>query len=488
MQTNYQGAGRQSRAHRLWLWPLGFLAGIATIVLAAQETRWLVYVISATLFCLVLVMVRNRERLLWSIFILSFQFDVYLRLLFGHAGSTGLAISLTLVVASMLVVFYLVTGRMREVAPIYWGERYSIPIAVLFATAMLSLVFSNEQFVGAVYLFDHAQYYLFFLIALNFVRTEERLNLTIALLLISLAIQSIVYYIQSALGITFTLTGSVIGAGEIPRPGGTVSTTPAGFASFILPLIFIGLAYFMYWDKLPRRLPYQTLVGLAALMGLGALVLTFTRAAWGSFVLGFAWLVVIANRRGLLSRKTVAIVISAAVILTLIFLPFMFARLEVTPIAGAYDERLRLAIVAIEVIVQNPLLGIGPGAYATQYQPYIPQELAGYWMYEVHNYYLLRAAETGVIGCLAFILLLVLGLMHGLRLSHGIRPISRILGLGMSAAIVALAFEMNWDTWTDFTYNALFWFLLGLMCAAERLEAAAAWNPRDRQSKPRASN
>jgi len=76
---------------------------------------------------------------------------------------------------------------------------------------------------------------------------------------------------------------------------------------------------------------------------------------------------------------------------------------------------LRIAVRAIEA---HPLLGLGPGAYGYLYKAYLPDDLPRQWLYTVHNEYLLRAAETGIPGGVAFVVLLVAALRLAMRLSR----------------------------------------------------------------------
>jgi len=100
-------------------------------------------------------------------------------------------------------------------------------------------------------------------LALNIARSEVEFERVVNLLLLTLAIQSVIYFAQSKLGLSFTLEGDVITLGALPRPGGTVSTNPAGFASFIVPILFIAIARFL--DK--RRHSSGVRLGILIMLG-----------------------------------------------------------------------------------------------------------------------------------------------------------------------------------------------------------------------------
>ena len=136
--------------------------------------------------------------------------------------------------------------------------------------------------------------------------------------------------------------------------------------------------------------------------------------------------------------------------------------------AEAYNERMGLNMIALNVIAHNPLLGVGPGAYSHAFRGYVPPGM-NQWLFTVHNVYLLWAAETGIPGGIAFIALLVIGLKVAIRLSRAPPSLLSICATGWFGAMIVLAWMMFWVPWIGFSYNAMFWFMLGLMDGAQRL-------------------
>lgn len=446
---------------------LGVLFGLIILSVVELETRWLLYIAVALVFAVVLVVIREQERFLWGVLVLSLQIGVYLRFLYGRVGGDGISLSLPFLIAMAIVGWYLISGNFHRIQPIKWGGRLAIPIAAVFATSFLSVLVTSEKFIGIAHLLIYFQYYVLYLIAFNCITTEKQFERTLKLLVLMLTIQSIVYFIQSTMGITFTLTGEVRGQGQLPRPGGTVATNPAGFASFVLPLMLIAIAL--------SYLPGSSIVrawkmAVPALLGMMAILLTYTRAAWGSAVIGISCLVILSYRRNALPAKKIVMVGVLAVIVGIVSTPMVLTRLEDAPLKSSYDERAALMQMAIEVIKSEPVLGVGPGAYRYMFKHYLSSSLREKWLFTVHNQYLLQTAETGILGGVAFVLFLVAGLRQALRVSRSSQPTLRAAGIGCSAGILALCFEMYWDAWIGFPYNALLWFLFGLMGAAETLD------------------
>jgi len=460
---------------------IGAVFGVAAILAAPLETRWIVYGVAALGFVTLSLAFPHPERLVWGGFILSFQADVCVRFFYGRAATPGIPVGLLVVAGGLVVAAYAVSGNLARLRPFSWGGRLALPIAGFLATSLLALPTSGERFVGLAQLLVEAQCYFVYLLALNAVRSEEQLDRTVRLLFVALGMQSIVYFIQSALRITFSLTGEVTPElGVVPRPGGTVSTNPAGFASFVLPILLIAVAHVVSSRRRGKDLPLGGVVAL----GVTALTLTFTRASWTAFALGLTWLLFIAHRRGTLRLQKVVPIGVAVLGAIVIFWPMIQMRLADSPVSDAYGERAGLMHMALRVIAAQPLTGVGPGAYMYTFKAFLTPELRDQWLAPVHNAYLLRAAETGIPGGLALVVLLVAGLRQAVRLTRSRRPLIRVTAIGWSAGLLALCWEMSWDIWRGFTYNALLWFLLGLMDAAERIARRASQAETSRAAAP----
>jgi putative inorganic carbon (hco3(-)) transporter len=350
------------------------------------------------------------------------------------------------------------------------------PVAAFLIIVAISAAASSERFIGLSAFTYVLQYYFLYWLAFNIVRTEEDFKRLVVLLLVTLAMQSIVYFAQSALGITFDFLGNTISEEDVPRPGGTVSSNPAGFVSFIMPALMMACALAL--SKYRRLLiPYSIPL---MFMGLAAVGLSFTRAAWVGMVFGFIAIMSIATKgRWLNSRMVIAVVTVTAIGLAAL-LPRMLVRVssDYTPsgvgtTADAYNERMGLNIIALNVIKHNPLLGVGPGAYPYEFKAYVPAGM-NQWLYTVHNVYLLWAAEIGIPGGIVFIALLVTGMRVAFRLSRAPPSLVSICAAGWFGAMFVLAWMMFWVPWIGFTYNAMFWFMLGLMDGAQRLVPSLA--------------
>ena len=105
------------------------------------------------------------------------------------------------------------------------------------------------------------------------------------------------------------------------------------------------------------------------------------------------------------------------------------------------DERLAHWLAGLRMFAAHPVLGVGAGNYNAAYA----QVAVSGWaepLGQSHNYYINVAAETGVLGLLAFLALTAVTLYLGWRVAHAAvirRAPNCALALGFFAALVALA-------------------------------------------------
>lgn len=447
----------------------GLLAGLLVLAVAKLELKWVVYFAGGVGFFSLLFMLREKETFLWGMFVLGFQIDVAVRFMHGYSDSGGIEFQFCALLGGVFFLSYLASGEPWQRSLKLLGP-VALPLLLLAGCFLLSALTTGEQFIALTAIVVYCQLYFVFFLALNYLHDDRRLALTFKLLMVILLMQSAVYYLQSLLGITFTLTGRVLAETELPRPGGTVGTTPAAFASFIYPLLTGAVAVAVAY---PVRSGLRWLAAAAAVAGSLALILTFTRAAWAGYALALMWLVGFAVYYRLMRPRLLLVIVIAAVIAGSMAVPFVLGSRADNPLESAFDERFALMAMALKVIEAHPFTGVGPGAYGVSFKHYLTPDLADRWLFIVHNTYLLFAAELGIMGGVALVLWLGAGIVLGLRLAgdRARPPLNRAFGLGISAGFVALAFEMYWEPLNGLvgmTPILPYWFLLGLLAAQAR--------------------
>jgi O-antigen ligase len=197
---------------------------------------------------------------------------------------------------------------------------------------------------------------------------------------------------------------------------------------------------FAFEDRGPLRW-----IGLAAVIPLAAMVLTFTRSAYvGTFAAVFLYLAV-RRPRGLV------VFLPAVVIVFLLLPPAIRARVVSITSLDERTNRDRIAMVhaGARMIREAPLFGIGPEMVKRYYTLYRDADAPQWEVPHLHNNTLQLAAASGVFAALSY--LAIMGLFFartitGLRreTSHGRAALYAGALLAGAALFVAGFFEYNW--------------------------------------------
>lgn len=160
---------------------------------------------------------------------------------------------------------------------------------------------------------------------------------------------------------------------------------------------------------------------------------------------------------------------------------------DVTHPAEARDDSIRgrasEALVAVEMFKDHPLSGIGPGGYKPNYGAYAPRiGLDDRQVREPHNSYLEMAAESGLLGALAFIGMVAAGIASAVVAGRRLLAIGDTAGGRLNIAIGAGL--LGYAIAAIFLHQAFpqyLWLGLGLSAAgyeiARRRTTAAALAP-----------
>ena len=93
-------------AERMLGLAVGILAGLIALQMQGLELRWIVIPMLGFAAATFIFIVPNKEAVISAAFVLSLQANLNLRLLYGHAGSTGLSVPITVVIGIALLALY----------------------------------------------------------------------------------------------------------------------------------------------------------------------------------------------------------------------------------------------------------------------------------------------------------------------------------------------------------------------------------------------
>ncbi|MEK7648342.1 MAG: O-antigen ligase family protein [Patescibacteria group bacterium] len=263
------------------------------------------------------------------------------------------------------------------------------------------------------------------------------------------------------------------------------------FLSFVL-LLVVGFL-FENTNRKPSRFWWWVLGA-----GCVALVLTYSRAAWFGFAIGFAVCGIGIKRNWRIAAGYMAVLLLAVAMYASlgiaqhyrIDLPNqtlterLFESVSIQRILGEYYALGRtyfLLHVPVNVLEHAPLLGVGPGMfgggaaaalhntekYAELNLPYGINGTEGY----IDNNWLSLLGETGYLGVAAYALILIVLARTALRVHRSSQsPLMRGLALGYCGALAAFAFQGFFATYFEVRTLAPYIWIFGGILAAEDMK------------------
>jgi hypothetical protein len=244
------------------------------------------------------------------------------------------------------------------------------------------------------------------------------------------------------------------GPGIEPRRVVSVFTYPNAVALLIAPILALFSGLWVFRNKLNHPIPSKFLA-LTLVLGIGLLILTFSRGAWIGLVGAIIFLAIFSKYKKVL----LAVLVVGA--LTLFLIPATRQRLlpVFTGTDPAGQQRFLLYQGAGKIIAEQPVLGAGLMGFRDWYGALrlsSQDEILNY----PHNFFLNFWVETGLFGLLAVLAMLTWTLIGMIKIFRS-SPQSRGLLLAVMAAWLALLLHGQFDA--PFFKNdlaILFWFLL----------------------------
>ncbi|MEA3308582.1 MAG: O-antigen ligase family protein [Chloroflexota bacterium] len=299
------------------------------------------------------------------------------------------------------------------------------------------------------------------------------------------------YKVPGLQNLVTVLPPQLLSLPEAPQAG--VSTNQlAGVVAFYLPVALAAVLFFVErWGSRtaePRRCGKAALGFLASVAGVtavgGLLILTQSRSGWVGGLVGvgallFAWGLFLPQRWGrYLSLGLVVTVIAVGAIL--------YWNGKLAQIAALWDAaggvkteligtvtlsgRVEIWSRALYAVQDFPFTGCGLGTFREVIWSLYPLFTIspGHDIAHAHNIFLQTAVDVGLPGLLAYLALLSLAGVIGVRMARRSAG-ERALGLGIVAGLMALHIYGLTDALAPGSKPALvFWIALGLLAARGR--------------------
>ena len=370
------------------------------------------------------------------------------------------ALELALVVLMVVYVVEKVLSNERfpdpRQLPYFW------PIAVLLVAATISIFTSAERTAAAglwkAYFIEPA---ICAYIVADVFRAREQLGK----LLQGFFVAGIVVSVLTELAFLFAL--AVHRPKLVEEPVYVLYNTPNATGLFLGPLVAIAAALVLYGDRRERGLGLLFIV-----VGAPALAVSFSRGAWLG-VLAALVLLAIVNARRTVLLGGVALVSALA-----LAVPAVRTRLahEFNPSDPYNSVNSRVAVwkATIQMLAHRPLFGGGLSGFHEAIAPY--KQPGGYseQLLYPHNTFLTFWTETGLLGLLAFLWLLV---DVGRRSYRAIRAHTPQHAYHVAFAVAWVTILVHGQLDVPILKNDLAWLtmaLLGMHAAALRLDALYA--------------
>ncbi|OGZ34048.1 MAG: hypothetical protein A2646_00095 [Candidatus Portnoybacteria bacterium RIFCSPHIGHO2_02_FULL_39_12] len=391
-------------------------------------------------------------------------------------------------------VLWLIEKRGRSLF-IKWRAAFVFPIFLIFLGLTISTLFSADLLVSAgIWKGWFMAPWLFFIVFLDSVKNQKQIRDILIALTISgggVAVIGLWYWFFDDLTYDGRLKAFYL--------------SPNHLAMYLTPILILG---FGLWGFLKDSWQKLLLLVVSCLL-LVVIYLTYSHGAWLGLIVALGFFVGIrchperseGSRRFIVFatgsfaslRMTIIIISFIALAITLL----IFSQLQTEKFQNilnfsrsSLESRLIIWRTAIEIIKTTPhnfLWGVGPGlfqryylAYQPKFKPYLEWAAS-----QPHNLFLAFWLQTGLIGLIGFILLLIwffsrfkLEQLHWSssefqNCSNGAAPISRFL----SAAMVYILIHGLVDTtyWKN-DLAIIFWLIIALASITARLSYSQKTN------------
>jgi O-antigen ligase len=358
----------------------------------------------------------------------------------------------------------------------------SASLALLVVSYLASLPGAPEPSLGGFALAYLAKHLFLFLYIASHI-DGRRLKWVVAALMAAILLESALSLLQSQLGILEGLARDK-GAGDSSRqaqyevPGIESHTRAEGTAydSHALALFFcmamptVGLMVFnRQWSD-----RYRLACAGTWLVGLVGLVTTFSRSGWLSFAISHAILLLgVALLRWRLIRLLPWLLLTLLLLTPLLpwVYGYLYERFSSAP-EEIMNARFEQWSVAFEIWRHHPWFGFGVGNYMEAVRFY---NYNGALELPVHNVLLWVAAETGLLGVIAFFGFFGRLLLRLWRLADDPRDPVALVAAGLFTAVCAYLLDGLTDPlFREPLVYATIWLLAGIGVALGRIRNEAA--------------
>ncbi|MDO8463547.1 MAG: O-antigen ligase family protein [bacterium] len=431
-----------------------FLAGVAAVVIGASPL-----VAGAFVLVAAIALFAVRPMFGWCLVVLSYPF-IYLQLFVGRTVNIPYVDAFALLVTIAIIVRFLVRFVQNGERPSIGALPGIVPFLCFLGAAALSLTNTEDILLGVKFLVRPVSFFylMFIVLPLVIIDRPHRLFTT-------LRVMFVVGLLAAAMGVWSLVFPPTPGVFRRAVPIIIYGMTPLGtnhnlIAEVLVSVVPIGVLLAVFARGMVQRW-YVVGTVLLALVTL----LTFSRNGWLTLTVeGVVLLVAFARARGMYWKRIAgyAVPVLAAAMLAI-------GLFSLTTVAQSSNtNRIQLTRIALAQFAEHPIVGGGVGTFqevVSRDRWYIadfgePQE--------AHGLVQKLLAETGILGLVTFIWLLVALLAYVLRAYRAatVAPQWRLILLALLASaggsIVFQLFNTSY-------FVSKLWLPIGIAVVAARL-------------------
>jgi O-antigen ligase len=465
-------AARPAAGQSLAVAAAGVALGVCAVGAATAPAPMRGLWAAAALVPIVCVIVGDVRRLLLVVVALDVPLAIDVNLDYRDDAAAlgalgGLGVSLT--TFAVLVLWAVALAEPRPAGdPPGVVRRVTLPATVLVGIALASSAVAQDRGLSLFEIALLVQCLLLFAYVATRVRTRSEVLLLVGAMLAGLAIEGMIVAAAYS-GAVLDVAGLAARVDDdgYARVGGTVgdpNTAGAYFALLLVPALAVVLA------PVGRGLRRLAAVGLG--VGVFGLVVTFSRGGWLGFAVALTLFCAVGWHRRWFSLRA-PLVVGLALLAVLLPLGGSVVDRLTESDEGSAASRAPLAVTALRMSEDHPLLGVGSNNYTVAMPAYETRDRAREWAYTVHNKYLLVLAETGVAGLVAFLWFLVAGLRAGRRAAGTADPALAMIAVGFTAGLAGQCVHMGVESFRGRPVMQGLFLTAGLLTALAAMAARA---------------
>lgn len=414
----------------------------------------------------VLVVFKDLRKLLLAIILFEMTFIIDINLFYDpvlaeqRVSFAGLNISLTTILLGILYGIWILEKASGIQKERLVNFRLMIPGLLYVLFVGLSIIVAQNRILASYHFFVLVQAFLLFFYLVHHIQSEQDMRIIMMILIVALFLESVIIIFIGAVGQSFSL-GPVSAGLESPlRVSGTLGH-PNGAASHLTLLIAPAIGFVL----IARNGWFKLFTFIALILGLGALMLTGSRGGWIAVGVSVSLLSLVALKRRWMKLSSLIFIISAIGMAYFVFQNSIMLRIFGDD-SGSALSRLPLMQIALNIIGDNPLFGVGVNNFILSVREYLTPEFAESYRSVVHNKYLLIWSETGIFALLSFVTFLITLIYVGWRSSFIQNKLVAAMTIGFTAALIGQMTHMAVARFTGRPQIFMFWMVAGIISAA----------------------